>query len=250
MAIELDTVQPQQQETMQKIREEMQAQLDVLRQANKASTKQINMLRQARETSVQNRAWAIPKAAVDSHPIRVINAIHGRPEEDEQSGNSYRIQLKQAHKLWRIGEINTVDCKPNPAQVLFHKGDLRRVQHLHADPLVVSLLMANCLVRRVLIDPDSRANIMTKWTFDQLKLAADQICPTKSPLVGFDGRRVEPTGVITLSVTVAKRSLKENFVIVDIHPTYNLLMGRGWIHYMEGVPSTLHQVMRCISPNG
>ncbi|XP_059627766.1 uncharacterized protein LOC132270609 [Cornus florida] len=157
----------------------------------------------------QDRARAIPIAVIESHPVRVINTIHGRPEEDKQSGNSYRIQLKPAHKLRRIGEINTVDCKPNPAQVSFPKGDLRR-----------------------------------------LKLAADQIRPIKSPLVGFDGRRVEPTGVITLSVTATKRSLKENFVIVDIHPTYNLLMGQGWIHRMEGVPLTLHQVMRCISPNG
>ncbi|XP_059639186.1 uncharacterized protein LOC132281503 [Cornus florida] len=188
----------------------------------------------------QDRARAIPKTVVESHHVRVINTIYGHPEEDEQSRNSSRIQLKQAHKLRRIGEINTVDCKPNPAQVSFHKGDLRRVLHPYEDPLVVSLLVANCLVRRVLINPGSSANIMTKWTFDQLKLAADQIHPTKNPLVGFDGRRVEPTCVITLSVTAAKRSLKENFVIVDIHLTYNLLMGRGWIHCMEGVPSTLH----------
>ncbi|XP_059631003.1 uncharacterized protein LOC132273914 [Cornus florida] len=197
----------------------------------------------------QDQARAIPKAAVESHPVRVINTIHGRPEENEQSGNFYKIQLKQAYKLRRIGEINTVDGKPNPAQVSFHKGDLIRVQHLYEDPMVVSLLVANYLVRQVLIDPSSSANVIIKWTFDQLKLAADQIRPTKSPLVGFNGRRVEPTGVITLSVTTAKRSLKENFVIVDIHPAYNLLMGRGWIHRMEGVPSTLHQVMRCISPN-
>ncbi|XP_059639185.1 jacalin-related lectin 3-like [Cornus florida] len=36
MTTEPDTIQPQQQETMQKIREEMQAQLDVLRQVNEA----------------------------------------------------------------------------------------------------------------------------------------------------------------------------------------------------------------------
>ncbi|XP_059629844.1 uncharacterized protein LOC132272768 [Cornus florida] len=186
---------------------------------------------------------------VENHHVRVINTIHGRPDEDEQSGNSYRIQLKQVHKLQRIGEINTVDYKPNLAQVSFHKGDLRRVQHPHKDPLVVSLLVTNCLVRRVLIDPGSSTNIITKWTFDQLKLATNQIHPTRSPLVGFDGRRVEHTGVITLSVIATKRSLKENFVIVDIHPTYNLLMDRGRIHRMEGVPSTLHQVMRCVSPN-
>ncbi|XP_059663856.1 uncharacterized protein LOC132309581 [Cornus florida] len=205
--------------------------------------------RDQRQQRQQDRTRVIPKATVENHHIRVINTIHGCPEEDEQSGNSYKIQLKQAHKLRKIGEINVVDYKPNPAQVSFHKGDLRRVQHPHENPLVVSLLMVNCLVRRVLIDAGSSANIITKWTFDQLKLATNKIRPTRSPLVGFDGRIVEPIGVITLSVTAAKRFLKENFVIMDIHPTYNLLMGRGWIHRMEGVPSTLYQVMRYVSPN-
>ncbi|XP_059623058.1 uncharacterized protein LOC132266222 [Cornus florida] len=125
------------------------------------------------------------------------------------------------------------------------------MQHPHEDPLVISLLAANYLVRRVLFDPGSSANIIiTKWTFDQLKLALDQVRPTGNPLVVFGGRKVEPIGVITVSVTVAKRTLKENFVIVDIHPTYNLLIGRGWIYRMEGVLSTLHQVMRCVGPNG
>ncbi|XP_059658968.1 uncharacterized protein LOC132305325 [Cornus florida] len=66
--------------------------------------------------------------------------------------------------------------------------------------------------------------------------------------MGFDGTRVDPIGVIDLSVTAAKRTLKENFVLTEIHPSYNLIMGRGWIHQMNGVPSTLHQVMRCLSP--
>ncbi|XP_059659223.1 uncharacterized protein LOC132306044 [Cornus florida] len=135
-------------------------------------------------------------------------------------------------------------------QVSFHEGDLRRVQYPYKDPLVVNLLVSICLVRRVIIDLGSSANIIAKWTFDQLKLATDQIRPTINPLVGFNGRRVEPIGIITLSVTAINRSLKENFVIVDIHPTYNLLMGQGWINRIEGVPSTLHQVMRCVSPNG
>ncbi|XP_059658580.1 uncharacterized protein LOC132304897 [Cornus florida] len=156
--------------------------------------------------------------------------IHGRPEEDEQKENSYMIQLKQAHKLRRVGEINAVEYRLGFAQISFYEGDLNRVQHPHEDPLMISLIAANYLVRRVLIDLSSSANIITKWTFDQLKLALDQVCPSGNPLVGFDGRKVEPIGVITLSVTAAKRNLKENFVIVDIHPTYNLLMGRGWIH--------------------
>ncbi|XP_059629806.1 uncharacterized protein LOC132272729 [Cornus florida] len=68
--------------------------------------------------------------------------------------------------------------------------------------------------------------------------------------MGFDGTKVDPLGVINLSVTAAKRTLKENFVLTEIHPSYNLIIGRGWIHLMNWVPSTLHQEMRCLSPDG
>ncbi|XP_059635799.1 uncharacterized protein LOC132277980 [Cornus florida] len=65
--------------------------------------------------------------------------------------------------------------------------------------------------------------------------------------MGFDGTKVDLIGVINLSVTAMKRTLKENFILIEIHPSYNLIMGRGWIHRMNGVSSTLYQVMRCLS---
>ncbi|XP_059635540.1 uncharacterized protein LOC132277713 [Cornus florida] len=111
------------------------------------------------------RAKLTSKAAGDNHPVRVINTIHGHPEEDEQPENSYRIQLKQAHKLRRVGEINVVKCKLGSTQISFHEGDLKKIQHPHEDLLMISLLAANCLVRYVLIDLGSSANIITKWTF-------------------------------------------------------------------------------------
>ncbi|XP_059629942.1 uncharacterized protein LOC132272882 [Cornus florida] len=93
------------------------------------------------------------------------------------------------------------------------------------------------MIKRVLIDPGSSANIITKVVFEQLEIPSSSIRPTSSPLMGFDGTRVDPLGVINLLVTVAKRTLKENFVLTEIHPSYNLIMAG----------STLHQVMRCLS---
>ncbi|XP_059669591.1 uncharacterized protein LOC132314788 [Cornus florida] len=120
----------------------------------------------------------------------------------------------------------------------------------HEDPLVVSLTVAKCLVRRVLIDPGSSANIMPRDTFDRLEIKQDQLKSTGNPLLGFDGKRVEPVGTVEVAVHAAERVLMETFVVVEIHPSYNLLMGRGWIHRVRGVPSTLHQVMRCLAPDG
>ncbi|CAB4264421.1 unnamed protein product [Prunus armeniaca] len=40
------------------------------------------------------------------------------------------------------------------------------------------------------------------------------------------------------------------FVVVDAPSAYNVIMGRDWIHIMDGEASTRCQVMRCLTNNG
>ncbi|XP_059658732.1 uncharacterized protein LOC132305062 [Cornus florida] len=182
---------------------------------------------------------------IEGNQVKVIHAIHGRSEDDQESEEVYRSRLRAAHKLRRLSSVNTIAS--GSISTRFGDANLSRVQLPHEDLLVISLLVANCMIKRVLIDPGSRANIITKAVFEQLEIQSQSIRPTSSTLMGFDSIKVDPLGVIHLSVTAAKRTLKENFVLTEIHLSYILIMGRGWIHRMNVVPSTLHQVMRCLS---
>ncbi|XP_059658526.1 uncharacterized protein LOC132304834 [Cornus florida] len=182
-------------------------------------------------------------------PVRVINAIHGRPEREE-SDELLRVRLRQAHMKRRIGSVNTLHQQSASTPIKFDKTDLLRVQIPHEDPLVISLTVAECLVRRVLIDLGSSANVMSNDTFDRLEIKPDRLKPTGNPLLGFDGKRAEPIDTVEVVVHAVERVLMETFVVVEILPSYNLLMGKGWIHRVQGVPSTLHQVMRCLGPDG
>ncbi|XP_059639364.1 uncharacterized protein LOC132281707 [Cornus florida] len=149
-----------------------------------------------------------------------------------------------------IGSVNALHQQNSSVQIKFDRMDLLRVQIPHKDPLVISLLVAECLVRRMLIDPRSNANVMIRVTFDWLEIKPKKLKPTGNPLLGFNGKCVEPIGIVELLVRAAERELMESFVVVEIHPSYNLLMGRWWIHRVQGVPLTLHWVMRCLSLNG
>ncbi|XP_059638692.1 uncharacterized protein LOC132280964 [Cornus florida] len=188
-----------------------------------------------------------PRKVEGTH-VKVIHAIHGRSEDDQESEGVYRSRLRAAHKLRKISSVNVIAS--GSISIGFGDDDLSRVQLPHEDPLVISLSVANCMIKRVLVNPGSSANIITKTIFKQLEILSSSIRPTSNPLMGFDGTIVDPLGVIDLSVTAVKRALKENFVLTEIHPSYNLIMGRGWIHRMRRVPSTLHQVMLCLSPDG
>ena len=76
------------------------------------------------------------------------------------------------------------------------------------------------------------------------------LVPIESLLIAFDGTRVFPKGTIRLMVHAAERTLLVNFLIIEYRSAFNAIMGHGWIHAMHGVVSTLHQVMRCQSPDG
>ncbi|XP_059669160.1 uncharacterized protein LOC132314301 [Cornus florida] len=124
----------------------------------------------------------------NTQPIRVINAIHGRPEPAEESDELLRTRLRQARMKRMIGSVNTPHQQSASTQIKFDATDLLCVQIPHEDPLVVSLTVAKCLVRRVLIDPGSSANILPRDTFDRLEIKQDQLKSTGNPLLGFDGK--------------------------------------------------------------
>ncbi|XP_059629650.1 uncharacterized protein LOC132272539 [Cornus florida] len=149
----------------------------------------------------------------------------------------------------RIGSVNALHQQSASTQIKFDRTDLLRVQIPHEDPLVVSLTLAEYLVRRVLIDPGSSANVIPRDTFNRLEIKPERLKPTTNPLLGFDGKQVEPIRMVEVAVQATERVLIESFVVVEIHPSYNLLMGRGWIHRVQGVPSSLYQVMRCLGPD-
>ncbi|XP_059650491.1 uncharacterized protein LOC132296298 [Cornus florida] len=126
-----------------------------------------------------------------------------------------------------IGSVNALHQQSASVHIKFARTDLLRVQVPHEDPLVISLTVAEYLVHRVLINPGSNANIMPRIMFDRLEIMPVKLKSTRNPLLGFDGKRVEPIGMVELSVQAAKRVLTESFIVIEIHLSYNLLMKRG-----------------------
>ncbi|XP_062080146.1 uncharacterized protein LOC133784895 [Humulus lupulus] len=81
-------------------------------------------------------------------------------------------------------------------------------------------------------------------------LEESQFRPSVVPILGLNSQRLYLKGAVRLNIVTAECTLPVDFLVVDSVTSYNVVMGRNWIHRMQGVVSTLHQVMRCQSPNG
>ncbi|XP_062080216.1 uncharacterized protein LOC133784968 [Humulus lupulus] len=136
------------------------------------------------------------------------------------------------------------------ASITFIEEDLWEVHLPNDDPLVIKLQVDCCQLGRVLVNGGSGVDVLFWEAFQKMGFEENQIRPTIAPILGFNSQRVYPKGAIRLNVIAAECNLEVDFLIIDYITSDNAIMGQNWIHRMQGVVSTFHQVMRCQSPNG
>ena len=132
--------------------------------------------------------------------------------------------------------------------------DAERIHHPHDDAIVISLLIVDYTTRRVLVDNGSSADILYYPAFQQMRLGRDQLQAVNSPLVGFNGMRVQPVGTILLSVVVGaypRQITKDmNFFVVDCSSSYNAIIGRPTLNSWKAVTSTYHLLVKFPTEHG
>ena len=74
----------------------------------------------------------------------------------------------------------------------FDDDDLEGIIQPHDDALVVTARISGFLVKRVMIDQGSEADVMYPDLFKGLGLKKEDLSKYDTPLVGFDGRVVIP----------------------------------------------------------
>ncbi|XP_075095307.1 uncharacterized protein LOC142173585 [Nicotiana tabacum] len=74
--------------------------------------------------------------------------------------------------------------------------------------------------------------------------ANDNVIPKARSLFRFDNSSVITKGEVVLT-TFAEGVIKDTmFQVIDGDMAYNMILGRPWIHDIDVVPSTLHQVIK------
>ena len=116
------------------------------------------------------------------------------------------------------------------------------------DPMVVSIIIANFMVSKVLIDQGNSTNILYWRTFQRLEVSHDTVHPYVGPLLGFAGERVETRDYVDLMTTFDQGQLSRSFIIryllVDANRSYFALIGRKTLNELGAIVSTPHLKMK------
>ncbi|XP_040951352.1 uncharacterized protein [Gossypium hirsutum] len=66
-------------------------------------------------------------------------------------------------------------------------------------------------------------------------------------LRAFDGTERKVMGRIEVPLLIRPSTYEVDFLVMDIKPSYNYLLGRPWIHSAGAVPSSLHQKLKLVT---
>ncbi|KAL0461139.1 UNVERIFIED_CONTAM: hypothetical protein Slati_0001500 [Sesamum latifolium] len=132
------------------------------------------------------------------------------------------------------------------ATLSFTDEDLLLGSKPHNRPLFVLGFVQEQKVNRMLIDGGSVVNIMPRTTMKKLGITSEDLSRSRLTIQGFDQGTQRAIGMTRLDLTVGELKASTLFHIIDARTSYNLLLGKPWLHENGVVSSTLHQCFKYI----
>ncbi|GFZ10804.1 hypothetical protein Acr_22g0002020 [Actinidia rufa] len=177
-----------------------------------------------------------------------IQMIHGG---FRSGGCSTSSRKRHARSSFRLAEEEIYNlsslCVCDQPPITFSNEDLRGLHLPHDDALVVSAIVANFNVQRILIDSGSSADILFISVFEKMKVGIDKLHPFHTPLIGFGGN-THPLGWINLPITLGtelhQTIVWQDFIVVDCPSPYNAILGRPTLGRIKAITSTYHLKMK------
>jgi hypothetical protein len=135
--------------------------------------------------------------------------------------------------------IAQLDLGPQP--VIFEKPRAKNYKHLKALDLKGYI---NCQpVNKMLVDTGAAINIMPYSVLHRLGRSTGDLIKTNITLSDFNGQTSEAQGVLSVDLTIGSNAIPTSFFIINSKSTYNVLLGRDWIHANCCIPSRMHQCL-------
>ncbi|KAK4710126.1 hypothetical protein R3W88_004639 [Solanum pinnatisectum] len=129
-------------------------------------------------------------------------------------------------------------------KISFHEYELSFEGTSHNKALYISVQYQDKIITKALVDSGSGLNIFHLSTLIRLGVDSAKIQTWKMNVRAFDGSQRGAIGEITMDMLIGPTTFPIVFQVLDIPSSYNLLLGRPWIHMARAVPSTLHQCLK------
>src|SRR3954465_8138617 len=128
-----------------------------------------------------------------------------------------------------IDEPHSLNVSCVPTDIVFTPEDMQ-VQGRHARPLHFTGYIGSTEITRIQVDPGSAFSIMPRRVMEHLSIPAHRLSVTDTNIFGFNSNSARPMGKIKLRCQIEDLKTEVTVYVIDADTSYNLLLGRPWIH--------------------
>ena len=114
----------------------------------------------------------------------------------------------------------------------------------HKRPFYLAASINQIPIKRTLVDTGAFVNLIPLSTFQAAGISERKIQGCPMEVTRFGGRGEYTTGHIQLWLKVGPIASLAHFHVVKMKVSYQVLLGRPWLHKHRLVPSTYHQCVK------
>ncbi|XP_012846942.1 PREDICTED: uncharacterized protein LOC105966912 [Erythranthe guttata] len=174
--------------------------------------------------------------------LRETEELFGEIEEADRASRAHLRCLCEMEA--QLEEVQRISYVP---PIVFGPQDKEGIRQPHSDALVITAMVANFDIARILVDTGSSADVIYYDCFRKMNMDFE-LKYVETSLVGFSGESVRSVGEVCLPISLgmepvrATRSVK--FLVLDAPSTYNIILGRPSMNSFQAVVSTYHMKLK------
>ncbi|CAL2227449.1 unnamed protein product [Prunus armeniaca] len=149
---------------------------------------------------------------------------------------------------FKSADVHTIEtskfCASCMAVITFGEDDFLLESKCHNRPLYVTGEVGGTTINRILLDCGSAVNLIPLKTLHAIGMSTRQLSPSMLTIQGFNQLGQKAMGSIALQMEIGDLYSDALFHVIDADTSYNVLLGRPWLHTYGVVPSTLYQCFK------
>jgi hypothetical protein len=108
------------------------------------------------------------------------------------------------------------------------------VKHRHMRLLYLRGYVNGKPLTKMFVDGGAAVNVMPYTTFRKLDMGPGDLTPTNIVLNDFAGNPSDTKGCVHVDLMIESKTLLTTFFVIEGKGAYSLLLGRDWIHAVDG----------------
>ncbi|KAH0724275.1 hypothetical protein KY285_000133 [Solanum tuberosum] len=167
------------------------------------------------------------------------------PNDDEKTTTEISSMMSISPSETPI-EPSSQEAHACDTKITFTENDLLFGEALHNRPLYMVGRVLEKKINRILIDEGSGVNILPIHTLKELGITTEELSESCMLIQGFNQGGQRSIGSIKLEIHMEDLRSSAWMHVIDAKTSYNILLGRPWVHENRIVSSSYYQCLKYI----